>query len=596
MKKHYLIFFVFFFLFTQKVSAINLETYFSNYYFERSDQDGNNYASWKLDYYTIDDDLAYCIQPGFDEGDDLQEVSFEELGLPDEIQEKMVLTAYYGYLYPGHEHLNYRAATQALLWETVLGNGTKVTYSKNRYGKGEVYDVSKEKEEIQELIFHHYDKPSFEGKDFKAMVGETIVLEDTNDVLKDYTVKSTAFANVKIDGNRVFITPKIKGPIQIIFLKKRPYIKKYKFFYGKDVQNMMTVGNVDVVPALIGIDASYGNIKLQKVDKETGFAQGNATLEGAIYGIYQNDGTLVLKVTTDANGIAEVKDVLPYGEYYVQEIQSSKGYFLDQTKYSFTIRDNQTQTIEVKEEAIKGKISVQKLGETFQIKEGGISYENVPLKDVVYQIRAKEDIVSLDGKHLYYHQDDIVDTITTDVNGIATSKKLPLGDYYLLEVSTSDKHILDEERYSFSLEDTKENKDCSINITRYNHLKKAKIDITKIDATTLEKLSGVSIGIFDEKGTKIYQGVTPESGKIEIELPYGKYYYQELESLSGYVKDTEKHFFTVDNEKSLSFLLKNTQEHIEVPKTLQNKNYFLGFISLFCIISGLGGILYHKKK
>ena len=52
-----------------------------------------------------------------------------------------MLLSYYGYQYSGHQTQEYRAATQALIWETILGGNTKVTYSTARYGQGTVLGI-----------------------------------------------------------------------------------------------------------------------------------------------------------------------------------------------------------------------------------------------------------------------------------------------------------------------------------------------------------------------------------------------------------------------------------------------------------------------
>ena len=139
----------------QNVFAATLTMDFTGYYYERSDN-GNNYSSWKLQNYTVDGNVAFCIEPGVPEGtNEYIQGSWENTGLPNSIKQRVLLLSYYGYQYSGHQTQEYRAATQALIWETILGGNTKVTYSTARYGQGTPYDVSYQKSVIENLVAHH---------------------------------------------------------------------------------------------------------------------------------------------------------------------------------------------------------------------------------------------------------------------------------------------------------------------------------------------------------------------------------------------------------------------------------------------------------
>lgn len=75
--------------------------------------------------------------------------------------------------------MQYRAATQGMIWDLIVGSGANTTFHTARWGKGDTFDVSNEKAQIENLIAHHYDRPSFNGGVYKAQVGETITLTDT---------------------------------------------------------------------------------------------------------------------------------------------------------------------------------------------------------------------------------------------------------------------------------------------------------------------------------------------------------------------------------------------------------------------------------
>ena len=94
-----------------------------------------------------------------------------------------------------------------MIWETILGGNTRVTFSTERYGKGTPYDVSYERSVIENLVAHHYDRPSFNGTTITGQVGTPITLTDTNNVLNNYDVYASNGAEVRIDGNNITITP-----------------------------------------------------------------------------------------------------------------------------------------------------------------------------------------------------------------------------------------------------------------------------------------------------------------------------------------------------------------------------------------------------
>ena len=231
----------------QNVFAATLTMDFTGYYYERSDN-GNNYSSWKLQNYTVDGNVAFCIEPGVPEGtNEYIQGSWENTGLPNSIKQRVLLLSYYGYQYSGHQTQEYRAATQALIWETILGGNTKVTYSTARYGQGTPYDVSYQKSVIENLVAHHYDRPSFNGTTVTTQVGTPITLTDTNNVLSNYEVYASNGADVSINGNKLTITPKQVGEITLQFSKKQIYSRSYLIYYANNYQNMISGGNVDPV-------------------------------------------------------------------------------------------------------------------------------------------------------------------------------------------------------------------------------------------------------------------------------------------------------------------------------------------------------------
>ena len=238
----------------QAVSAATLTQTNSGYWYDRAKGDGSDHHSWHFTLYEVDGQVAYCIQPNIPEGTHYNQGSWEDTGLPNSIKERLLLIGYYGYTYPGHQTLQFRAATQGMIWDTIIGSGANTTFHTARWAKGDTFDVSNEKAQIENLISHHYDRPSFNGGVYKVQVGETITLTDTNNVLSNYSV-SVNGADYNVDGNKLTIKPTKDGAIDLTLTKKMPYNSGYKFFVGDGIQNMMVPGTTDPVIAKVRVNS-----------------------------------------------------------------------------------------------------------------------------------------------------------------------------------------------------------------------------------------------------------------------------------------------------------------------------------------------------
>ena len=741
------------FMTAPNVFAATLHQENTQYYYDRYYPDGSEH-SWYFKHYTMDNEVAYCIEPGVVEGVNYPQTNYSATGLPNSIKERLLLIGYYGYTYPGHNTEKYRMATQGMLWDTIIGIGDNTKFSTARYGKGTVVDISAEKAEINRLIEHHYDKPSFNGGEYTLQVGETLTITDTNNLLGNYNISVTG-ANYSVDGNNLTITPTVNGNITVKLTKQMPYSSEYKIFTVEGKQNMMVPGSVDPVVASFKINSYLGSLEMVKADRDTEKAQGQATLKGAIYGIYNTDGTEVSRITTDENGYAKSGNVLSYGSYYLKEITPSNGYYLDSSKYDFdskgqatvsmnvteevvtnyvsilkqyeyingntefltaeknikfeisypdgnilttittdkngyttfdlpfgvwkfhqvnsspnyekiydfyvtvdyesekeqyynilnnklaayveivkkdaetgkiikladtsfkilntdtnqyvsqyvggkvldtftTDESGKTQTylkleagnykiVEIKtpkgylinkdgvsfsigdesnykytsyglivtvdfvDQAIKGQIEINKKGEKAVIENNSITYEEIPLNKVKFEIHASEDILSSDKTVLYYEKGALVDTITTNDDGYAISKKLPLGKYYVIEVETGSKYILDNTKHEIELKE-KDNQTPIVyeSVSKMNYLKKGSLEFTKTDLSTDEPLPNTLIEVYTENDEMIFSGRTDENGKITIkDIVVGKYYILEKEAPEGYTLNEEKMVFEI---------------------------------------------------
>ena len=539
------LFFVFlgsFFLHMHFGLALEFDFSHSGYYYEMNKQGDDNYASWKLDYYSINNQVAYCIETGVDEGESMIEGSWSDTNLPNNIKNRVLLLAYYGYGYPGHENERYRAATQALLWETILGNGAKVTYSRERYGNGEIYNVNMEKEKIENLVEHHYDKPSFADTTTTVQIGKKISLVDTNNVLSSFEVSFPDDVSVQIHENVLDITPMQDGDIVLNFTKKKNYTSNYKIFYGDEVQNMLVPGNVDTITFQVKIKAVPGIISLTKYDSETKVPQGDATLEGAEYVVYRkSDDVLVSYMSTDINGEARAEGFF-YGEYYLKEQSNSIGYELDETVYYINFYDATHVHIRVPEKVVKGRIRVLKLdSETNMCRGQG----DATLEGAEYGI--------------YDAKGNLVETLTIASDCTAISKELPYGMYEVRELSPSTGYQLDTTVYKVNVHTS----DIVEVISKEEVIKgSGRIKITKVDNETgmcyglgSAILEGAEYGIYDEKGSLVETlTIASDCTAISKELPYGTYEVREISPSEGYKLDKNIYPAEINSNETITIV------------------------------------------
>lgn len=509
---------------------------------------GHPYDSEDFKNYYIDGVVAYCIEPRVHEGtNDYLDGIWSDTGLPESIKDRVILIAYYGYTYPNHQTNKMRMATQAMIWETIMGPESWVKFSTDYWNKGTIINIDEERATIESLIASHTIKPSFNGQSYELKMGEYITLNDTNGVLDQYdiTVSNAIFTQ---NGNELTITPTSDGTITIRMVKKMNYDSNYKIFFGDGIQNILAVGNSDPVLASTTITVkSLSKIELHKLDKEnnTSAPQGQATLEGAVYGVYTLDGTLVTTLTTDANGYAISDEILTVGDYYVKEITHSNGYLIDESKTFFsTTTNNPIVSVTVYEEVVKNRISILK---QYSYVNGNSSFLNA-------ESNVKFEISYLNG--------DKYATITTDKNGYA-SIDLPYGKWLFHQVNTETGY---EKIYDFYV-----TVDYNSESTHYYNILNNKISaylqVIKYDEETGKNiaLANTTFKIFNEDTNQYVSqyvaGVvhdefsTDENGLFTtyLKLEAGNYKLYEIKAPNGYLISNEGLSFTIGSDSEYNY-------------------------------------------
>ncbi len=272
--------------------------------------------------------------------------------------------------------------------------------------------------------------------------------------------------------------------------------------------------------------------------------------------------------TTDATGTVMTGDILEVGNYQLEEIQSPKGYLLSSTPIKFrvssntvyeTLPDGKTPVITITQTdtSVKGKVNVEKRGEVLvDYKDNKFIYEERGLANAKYEIFAKENIFdpSNDGTILY-SKGTVVDTITTNSEGKATSKELPLGEYSVREIKAPEGFVLNSEVKNVSLKYKDQNTAIVFdNTTFVNERQKVSVNVTKKDYDNDTALLGATFVLYAKDdilnyknevvvtaGTLIETVKSDIEGKVHFEsdLPLTNFEIKEIQAPIGYSSSDE---------------------------------------------------------
>ena len=297
------------------------------------------------------------------------------------------------------------------------------------------------------------------------------------------------------------------------------------------------------------------NLTVTKTDAETKSAQGDATLAGAVYGIYDN-GEVVDKYTTDKNGSFTTSYYVCGDKWTLKEIEPSEGYLLDETEYhigaeakKYTIENNSI-SIGVTEDILKGKISIIK-----HTDDGSTKIET-PEKGAEFQVYLKSS-----GSYAKATESER-DTLVCDEYGFAETKDLPYGTYTVHQTKgwNGTESIADFD--VFISENNKTYKYLINNASLESYVK-----MVKVDSETGKQIpySGAGFQIYSPKGELVTMKytypivteidtfytnsegylITPES------LPYGKgYSVVEVQAPYGYILDSTPVHFDITAENT----------------------------------------------
>lgn len=347
------------------------------------------------------------------------------------------------------------------------------------------------------------------------------------------------FTNVLVSGDKLYTLEEVDTADRYVVPKKQTAPIEWNKVTQRSFDNVLKKWNLTVT----------------KTDAETKSAQGDATLAGAVYGIY-NNGKLVDKYTTDKNGSFTTSYYVCGDNWTLKEIEPSEGYLLDETEYhigveakKYTIENNSI-SMSVTEDILKGKISIIK-----HTDDGSTKIET-PEVGAELQVYLKSS-----GNYAKAKESER-DTLICDEYGFAETKELPYGTYTVHQTKgwNGTEFIADFD--VFISENNKTYKYLINNASLESYVK-----IVKVDSETGKQIpySGAGFQIYSPKGELVTMKytypivteidtfctnsegylITPES------LPYGKgYSVIEVQAPYGYVLDSTPIYFDITAENT----------------------------------------------
>ena len=407
----------------------------------------------------------------------------------------------------------------------VSGNTSTVTFS-NTLKRGDLQVIKSSEDNLVEgVTFHLY------GTSLSGISADEYAVTDKNGV--------ATFKDVLISGTMPYTIEEVDTAIRYVVPANQTAPVKWKEVTTRNFTNILKKFTVTVT----------------KSDREEGTAQGDATLAGAVYGIYKGE-TLVDKYVTNQNGQFTTKEYVCDNDWTIREITPSEGYLLDTTIHKvgaepqlYTVEHNQTAN-DVNEQVIKGNIAIIKHtddGETkIETPESGATFE-------IYLKTAGSYTAS---------EEDERDIIVCDENGFGQTKDMPYGVYTVHQTSGWEGRELMKDFDVFIARNGQTYRYLINNANFESYIK-----VVKVDAESGKPIpyAGAGFQIYDPTGNLVTMSFTyPTPTTIDTfytdangclvtpaKLEYGKgYSLVEVQAPYGYVLDSTPVYFDVTQDNA----------------------------------------------
>lgn len=275
---------------------------------------------------------------------------------------------------------------------------------------------------------------------------------------------------------------------------------------------------------------------------------------------------------TDEEGYLILPQNLKIGNYRIEEVNAPFGYTLNKNYYEVTVDSNTAYQMDgasgdviieaiYENHPVKGELTIVKKGEVLDGFKDDFTYQTENLEGAEFAIYAAEDIYTADfqkddngNRILEYAAGTLVKTVTTDKDGKAILKNLPLGSYKIVETFAPTGFVLNSEAQTVTFSYKDQETPVIEQIAAFeNERQKVEISVVKQDADTEKAVAGAEFGFYakndmEAHGTVIVKAdtllgkaVSGEDGKAVFtqDLSFGEYYIKELAAPNGYVSSDE---------------------------------------------------------
>ena len=374
----------------------------------------------------------------------------------------------------------------------------------------------------------------------------------------------------------------------------------------------VTRENQETIKYIVNNRIFTSYVKLQKKDAESGklitLSNTSFKIKNADTGEYlkQKVGQTTYDVwKTDDKGEFVLPLEVKAGNYILEELESPNLYVINKEGVSFKVTNSnifETDpdgdpiiTVVMKDKPVKGQVKVSKFGEVLvgveETEDGNkqFKYEERSLAGMTVNIQTAEDIIDPADGSILYRKGEIVDTITTEKDKGALSRKLPLGKYVVYEVEAPDGMIIDQNQYEVTLEFVDNETEVvmdTVSIT--NERQKVELELVKLEEDTEIALEGVIFNLLATKdivsydgkvlvkaNTVIEQGITDSEGKLvfNADLPIStdeETYFEikEAEAKEGYYLNEDS--YPVDTQYKGQNIIKISNSEVIYNKPIIN--------------------------
>lgn len=549
MKKTLMVLIVLFSLFIVpnfKVNALTdsfyVKEYLNSEYIVKIKGQTGKYEQMRAFRRKSDNRIAYCLElwEGINENKTLtgyDDEQYNHANIDYSSWEKVMLISYYGYGYQNHTEQKWIAITQFMIWKTLSPDST-LYFTDTLNGK-KINKYEQEMAEINNLIKNHATIPSFDNQTFNTRYKEDYQIIDDNNILDKYDITGYNTNKVsKVNNTLTVATTEIGENIVILANSGKNYNNNPTVYIDPAGQDLLIPGNYIPIYSVVRFNLPEGNITVTKLDKDTNtkLPQGNASLNNSKFILMDKDN-MIVSTKTITNNSELTFEHLGYGTYYLKEIESGKGYLLNDNVIKIEVNNNY-ENINFYNQVIKEKIIIKKY------------IRNT----ITNQIAIEEGAIF----SIYNSNNEKITTFKTDENGVY-ELTLPYGDYLLKQ----DYGMINHSYIKDILISINNNGNTQY-LNLYNDELTAKVKVINTDSDSNLPIleSGASFKIKKLDGD-IETLITNSNGFTnELLLSSGKYQLEQISSVDGY--DINKNIFEFEITADTNFINDNGNNLIEL--------------------------------